>query len=279
MANFTAADIKRLREFTGAGMLDTKKALQETDGDFEKAVELLRLKGAKDVNKRQSRATGNGLVAATLDGTTSGVLLELNCETDFVAKNERFRRLGDELAALVAETKPVDLDELLASSIEGKQVQDYIAEVSAALGEKLEVSRFANLGGHGRHVFLYQHRTDPDLPAQIGVLVELDADNAEVGRDIAQHIAAMAPRFLNRDEVPVDLVEKERSLAEQMAKDEGKPEQAVPKIVEGRVNAFFKDVALVEQVFVKDGKKPVKTVLADAGVNVTRFARFRVGQS
>jgi elongation factor Ts len=279
MANFTAADIKRLRELTGAGMLDTKKALQEADGDIDKAVELLRLKGAKDVNKRQGRVTGNGLVAAKLDGTTSGVLLELNCETDFVAKNERFQRLGDELATLVAETKPVDLDELLASSIEGKQVQDYVAEASAALGEKLEVSRFASLGGHGRHVFLYQHRTDPDLPAQIGVLVELDGDNAEAGRDVAQHIAAMAPRYLNRDEVPGELVDKERSLAEQMAKDEGKPEQAVPKIVEGRVNAFFKDVALVEQVFVKDGKKPVKAMLADAGVAVTRFARFRVGQS
>ena len=279
MANFTAADITRLREFTGAGMLDTKKALQEADGDFDKAVELLRLKGAKDVNKRQGRVTGNGLVAAKLDGSTSGVLLELNCETDFVAKNERFQRLGDELATLVAETGPADLDELLASSIEGKQVQDYVAEASAAIGEKLEVSRFASLGGNGRHVFLYQHRTDPDLPAQIGVLVELDGDDAEVGRDVAQHIAAMAPRYLNRDEVPGELVDKERSLAEQMAKDEGKPEQAVPKIVEGRVNAFFKDVALVEQVFVKDGKKPVKAVLADAGVTVTRFARFRVGQS
>lgn len=279
MANFTAADIKRLRELTAAGMLDTKKALEEADGDFDKAVEILRLKGAKDVNKRQGRTAANGLVAARLDGTASGVLLELNCETDFVAKNDNFQHLGEDLAAHVAATAPDDVEALLASSLSGKTVQEHVDEVSAALGEKFEVRRFGALGGAGRFVCLYLHKTDPDLPPQIGVLVELDSDDAELGKELAQHVAAMAPRFLTSDEVPADAVETERRLAEQMAHDEGKPEQAVPKIVEGRVNAFYKDVVLLEQAFVKDGKKPVKDLLSEAGVQVTGFVRFRVGQS
>lgn len=279
MANFTAADIKRLRELTAAGMLDTKKALEEADGDFDKAVEILRLKGAKDVNKRQGRTAGNGLVAAKIDGTASAVLVELNCETDFVAKNERFQQLGEQVAEHVAATAPADSETLLSSSLAGKPVSEHVAEVSAALGEKLEVGRFGKLGGEGKHVFLYLHKTDPDLPPQIGVVVELDADAPEVGKDVAQHVAAMAPRYLTSAEVPADAVETERRLAEQMAKDEGKPEQAISKIVEGRVNAFYKDVVLVDQVFVKDGKKPVKSVLAEAGANITGFLRFRVGQA
>ncbi|MQA05524.1 MAG: elongation factor Ts [Streptosporangiales bacterium] len=279
MANFTAADIKRLRELTAAGMMDTKKALEEADGDFDKAVEILRLKGAKDVNKRQGRTAGNGLVAARLEGTASGVLVELNCETDFVSKNERFQELGEQLAEHVAATAPADRDALLSSSLSGKPVSELVAEASAVLGEKLEVGRFGSLGGDGKYVFLYLHKTDPDLPPQIGVLVELDADAPEAGRDVAQHVAAMAPRYLTADEVPADAVETERRLAEQMAKDEGKPEQALPKIVEGRVNAFYKDTVLVDQLFVKDGKKPVKSILAEAGANITGFLRFRVGQA
>lgn len=279
MANFTAADIKRLREHTGAGMLDTKKALEEADGDFDKAVEILRLKGAKDVNKRQARVAGNGLVAARTDGTASGVLVELNCETDFVAKNDTFERFGEQLAEHVATTSPADVDALLASTLDGKTVGEQVQEISATIGEKIEVGRFGALGGDGKHVYLYLHKTDPDLPPQIGVLVELDAAAPEVGKDIAQHAAAMAPRYLTSDEVPAEDVAKERELAEQMAKDEGKPDQAVPKIVEGRVNAYYKDVVLLDQVFVKDGKKSVKAIAADAGANVTGFLRFRVGQS
>lgn len=279
MANVTAADIKRLREVTGAGMLDCKKALAESDGDFDKAVEALRLKGAKDVNKRQGRTTANGLVASRLDGTASGVLVEVNCETDFVAKNERFQQLGDSLAGVVAETGAADVDALLAASLDGKTVQQVIDEASAALGEKFEVRRVASLGGEGRFVYQYLHRTDPDLPPQVGVLVELDKDAPEAGKDLAQHIAALAPRYLTSADVPAEDVERERRLAEQMTRDEGKPEQAIPKIVEGRVNAFYKDVVLVDQVHVKDGKKPVRSVLSDSGVAVTGFARFRVGQA
>lgn len=279
MANFTAADIRRLRELTAAGMLDTKKALEEADGDFDKAVEILRLKGAKDVNKRQSRTAANGLVAARLDGSASGVLIEVNCETDFVAKNERFQDLGTALARQVAETGPADVEALLTSTLDGKTVQEQVDEVSAAIGEKLQVPRFAVLGGEGRHVFSYLHRTDPDLPPQVGVLVELDVDEADLGKEIAQNVCAMAPRFLSRDDVPAETVETERRLAEQMARDEGKPDQAVPKIVEGRVNSFFKDVVLVEQIFAKDGKKTIKALLGEKGVTVTGFARFRVGES
>ncbi|MQA78588.1 MAG: elongation factor Ts [Streptosporangiales bacterium] len=279
MANFTAADIRRLRELTAVGMLDTKNALVEADGDFDKAVEILRLRTAKEVNKRQSRTATNGLVAARLDGPASGVLVEVNCETDFVAKNERFQDLGTALARQVAESDPADVDALLASTLDGRTVQEQVDEVSAAIGEKLQVRRIAALGGNGRHVFLYLHRTDPDLPPQIGVLVELDADEAELGKEIAQNVAAMSPRFLSRDDVPAESVETTRREAEQMARDEGKPEQVVPKIVEGRINSFFKDVVLVEQIFAKDGKKTVKALLGEKGVNVTGFARFRVGES
>ncbi|MGH3094978.1 MAG: translation elongation factor Ts [Streptosporangiales bacterium] len=279
MPNFTVDDIKRLRELTGSGMLDTKNALQEADGDFDKATEILRLKGAKDVNKRQTRTTANGLVAAVLDGTASGVLLELNCETDFVAKTERFEQLGQELAAHIAVAQPADVAELLASELSGRPVQDIVDETSATLGEKLVVTRFAALGDDGGYVATYLHRTNPDLPPQVGVLIELDIEDAELAKNVAQHIAAMAPAYLHRDEVPAEVVEKERRLAEQMARDEGKPDQAVPKIVEGRVNAYYKDVVLLDQVFVKDGKKTIAALLAEKGAQVRRFARFRVGQS
>jgi len=279
MANFSAADVKKLRELTGAGMMDCKGALEQSDGDFDKAVEILRLKGAKDVGKRETRTASNGLVAARLDGTTRAVLLEVNCETDFVAKGERFQELAVELADHVAEAQPSDVPTLLEQPFTkdpGKTVKQVIDEASAVIGEKLEVRRFATF--EGTYIASYLHRTSPDLPPQIGVLVELSVENPELGKDIAQHIAALPPRWLTRDEVPADVVEGERRIAEQMAKDEGKPEQAVPKIVEGRVNGFFKDFVLLEQPFVKENKKSIKQVLDDAGVQVARFARFKVGQ-
>ncbi|KWW99685.1 elongation factor Ts [Carbonactinospora thermoautotrophica] len=276
MANFTAADVKKLRELTAAGMLDCKKALEEANGDFEKAVEILRIKGAKDVGKRAARTAAQGLVTAHLDGTTAGVLLELNCETDFVAKNDRFQQLAADVAAFVAKNKPADVPALLSAEYEpGKTVQQLIDEVSAVLGEKLEVRRFAQF--EGAYVATYLHKSDPQLPPTVGVLVELDKENPEVAKDVAQQIAAMAPKYLSRDEVPADVIESERRIAEETARSEGKPEQALPKIVEGRVNSFFKDFTLLEQAFVKDNKKTVKTVLDEAGVTVKRFARFKVG--
>jgi elongation factor Ts len=278
MANFTAADVKRLRELTGSGMMDCKKALVEADGDFDQAVEKLRLKGAKDVGKRAQRTAGNGLVVTYFTGTTDGVLLELNCETDFVAKNEQFVELANRIAEFAGTNDVTDVAALLGAEIEvGKTVQALIEEHSAKIGEKLELRRFAHF--KGAYVASYLHRSDPQLPPTTGVLVELDTENAEVAKDIAQQIAAMAPKYLTRDEIPAEAIEKERALAEQITRDEGKPEKAIPKIVEGRVNAYFKDFVLVEQAFVKDGKKTIAKVLQESGVAVRRFARFKVGQA
>jgi elongation factor Ts len=281
MANFSAPDVKRLRELTGAGMLDCKKALEEADGDFDKSVEILRLKGAKDVGKRESRTASNGLVAIKLEGdpASKGAILELNCETDFVAKGERFQQLAGQLVDLVFAREPADVAALLETEAAGdKAVKDLVGEAAAALGEKLEVRRFAVLKDGS--LASYLHRTDPALPPAVGVLVQLDQPNAEVGKDIAMHVAASpATRYLSRDEVPAELVETERRLAEQMARDEGKPEAALSKIVEGRVNSYFKDVALLEQAWVKDPKTTIKKLLDSAGVAVTGFVRYKVGQS
>ena len=280
MANFTAADVKKLRELTAAGMMDCKNALVEADGDFDKAAEILRVKGLKGVTKREGRSASNGLVAAQLDGTTSGVLFELNCETDFVAKGERFQQVAERLVAHIAATSPADVEAFLASELEaGTTVQSFVDEANATLGEKIEVRRFAQLGGDDKFVAAYLHKTSPDLPPQVGVLVELSGsgDLSEVAKDLAQHIAALPPVYVTREEVPADVVENERRLAEATAREEGKPEQAIAKITEGRVNGFFKDNVLVEQSFAKDQKKTVKSILEGAGATVHRFARYRVG--
>ena len=278
MANFTAADVKRLREQTGAGMMDCRNALEEASGDLEAAVELLRLKGAKDVNKRATRTAANGLVTAELDGTQAGVLLELNCETDFVAKTDQFQQLAAEIAAAALKAKVTDRPSLLTTEARpGTTVQQLIEEAGASLKEKLELGRFARF--EGGYVARYLHRSDAALPPTLGVLVQLDKDSAEVGTDLAQQIAAMRPLYVVREDVPADVVEKERRIAEQITRDEGKPEQAIGKIVEGRLNAYFKDVVLTEQAFVKDPKTTIKQLLAGSGVSVTGFARFQVGQA
>ena len=278
MANFTAADVKRLREQTGAGMMDCKNALEEASGDLEAAVELLRLKGAKDVNKRATRTAANGLVAAELDGTEAGVLVELNCETDFVAKTDLFQQVAAEIAAAALKAKVTDRPSLLTTEARpGTTVQQLVEEAGASLKEKLELGRFARF--EGGYVASYLHRSDAALPPTLGVLVQLDKDNAEVAKDLAQQIAAMRPLYVVRDDVPADVVEKERRIAEQITRDEGKPEQAIGKIVEGRLNAYFKDVVLTEQAFVKDPKATIKQILAGSGVSVTGFARFQVGQA
>lgn len=277
MANFTAADVKKLRELTGAGMMDCKKALEEAEGDVEKAVELLRIKGQKGVAKREGRDASNGAVVSLLDGTKSGVLVELNCETDFVAKGDRFVAVADRLAQFVAESSPADLDAALAAEIEpGKTVQQFVDEANASLGEKIVFRRFAQFQGGGS-VYAYMHRTDPDLPPAIGVLVELDGENEEIAKGVAQHIAAFAPTFLSREDIPADTLDNERRIAEATAREEGKPEGALPKIVEGRVTGFVKENAVLEQAYAKDNKKTVQKVLDEAGVKLNRFVRFRVG--
>jgi elongation factor Ts len=278
MANISAADVKRLREQTGAGMMDCKNALGEAGGDLEAAVELLRLKGAKDVNKRATRTAANGLVVAELDGTTAGVLVEVNCETDFVAKTDPFQQLAADIASTAVKAGVSDRLALLATEAKpGVTVQQLIEEAGASLKEKLELGRFARF--EGGYVASYLHRSDAALPPTLGVLVQLDQDNSEVAKDLAQQVAAMRPLYTTREEVPADVVEKERRIAEQITRDEGKPEQAIPKIVEGRLNSYFKDVVLTEQAFVKEQKTTIKQVLASNGVTVKGFARFQVGQA
>jgi elongation factor Ts len=278
MANFTAADVKRLRDQTGAGMMDCKNALAEAEGDFEGAVELLRVKGVKDAGKRAARTAANGLVTAKLDGTHAGVLVELNCETDFVAKTDLFQETAAEIAKAALKATVDDRQTLLTTEARpGTTVQQLIEEAGASLKENLALGRFARL--EGGYVDRYLHRTDAALPPTIGVLVQLDKENKEVARDIAQQVAAARPLYLVREDVPAEVVEKERRIAEQITRDEGKPEQAIPKIVEGRLNAYFKEVVLAEQMFVKENKTTIKQLLERSGVSVTGFARFQVGQA
>lgn len=275
MASYTAEDVKRLRELTAAGMVDCKKALDESGGDFDKAVEIIRVKGLKGVTKREGRTTSNGLVAAKSEGGVTA-MLELNCETDFVAKGDRFQQVAKELIDHLHKTKSGDLPAFLAGLLpSGAGVQAFIDEANATLGEKIELRKIAVAEGA---TSLYLHQTSPDLPPQVGVVVKFDKDPGEVGRDVAQHIAAFAPQFLTRSEVPSDVVENERRLAEETARNEGKPEAALPKIIEGRVTGFMKEVVLLEQPFAKDQKKSVEAVAKEAGVAVSAFYRFRVGQ-
>ncbi|MEU9878899.1 translation elongation factor Ts [Streptomyces phaeochromogenes] len=277
MANYTAADVKKLRELTGAGMMDCKKALDEADGNVDKAVEALRIKGQKGVAKREGRSAENGAVVSIIaDDNTSGVLVELKCETDFVAKSEKFQVVANQIAEHAAATSPADIQALLASEIEsGKTVQAYVDEANANLGEKIVLDRFAQFSG--AYVGSYMHRTMPDLPPQIGVLVELDKPDADLAKGIAQHIAAFAPKYLSREDVPADVVESERRVAEETTRAEGKPEAALPKIVEGRVNGFFKEATLLGQPYALDQKKSVQKILDEAGVTLKRFVRIKVG--
>jgi elongation factor Ts len=278
MANYSAADVKRLRELTGAGMMDCKNALVEADGDFDAAVEALRIKGAKDVSKRAQRTAGNGLITAEMAGTSVGVLLELNCETDFVAKTDLFQQVASDIAkaALAASAD----DRLAVQALEvrpGQTTQQLIEEAGASLKEKLELGRYARF--EGGLVTSYLHKSDPGLPPTLGVLVQLDEAGAAVAQDVAHQVAAMRPQYLTRDDVPAEVLANERRIAEQVTRDEGKPEQAIPQIVEGRLNAYLKDVTLVEQASVKDPKKTVKQLLADNGASVRQFARFQIGQA
>ncbi|MET8045349.1 translation elongation factor Ts [Micromonospora sp. NPDC005215] len=275
MSQITAADVKKLRDLTGAGMMDSKKALTEAEGDFDKAVEILRVKGAKDVGKRAGRTAANGLVAHS-----GKALLEVNCETDFVAKTESFIALAQQLVEHGERAGVNSAEELLATELDGKVVADLIQEQSAKIGEKLVLNRFARVEGT---TAVYLHRKAQDLPPAVGVLVSYTGKSDEAGdadaRGVAMQIAAMRPKYLTRDEVPAEVVESERRIAEQTAREENKPAAALPKIIEGRVNSFFKDYVLIEQASVADNKKSVKQLLAEAGIEVTRFVRFEVGQA
>jgi len=274
MADFSLADLKTLRERLGTGMVDSKNALVEAGGDLEKATELLRLKGAKSNAKRSDRSTSEGLVAAKENGSTT-TLIELACETDFVAKSAKFVALGDAVIDAVAAAGSTTVEEALAAPAGSKTVADLISEEAAILGEKIELRRLASISGEKFAVYL--HKTSKDLPPQVGVVVGYGGDDAETARSIAQHISFADPQYLAREDVPADLVESERRIVEEISRGEGKPEAALPKIIEGRVTAYFKQVALLEQDYAKDNKLSVSKVLADAGLTVSGFARFKVG--
>ena len=274
MANFTAADVKALREQTGAGMMDVKKALTEADGDAEKALEIIRLKGLKSLSKREGRQASAGLLAAQTDGTV-GVLVEVNSETDFVAKNQKFIDFSNEVLAAAVASGAADLDALLAAPMGEGTVKDRLDAFAAIIGEKLKVGRIVRV--EGDNVDLYLHQTSPDLPPQVGVFVVTDAAGKDVAHDIAMHVAAYMPAYLDRDSVPADVLEKERATLEKITLEEGKPANIVPKIVEGRLNAFYKDNCLVDQAYARDPSKSVGQILKEAGATVTNFVRVHVG--
>ena len=270
MANISAADVKKLRDITSAGMMDSKKALEEADGDFDKAVEILRVKGSAKAAKRGAeRSATAGLVA-----TSGTALVELNSETDFVAKSDEFVAVAQQIADVADAAKPADAEALKAVQLGDSTVGETVEALAVKIGEKIELGRVAYFDGT---TVSYMHKRAADLPPAVGVLVEFEGDNADAARSAAMQIAAMRPQFVSRDEVPQDVVAKEREIAEATAREEGKPEQALPKIVEGRLNGFFKDVALLDQPSVQESKKSVKAVLDEAGVTIKRFARFEVG--
>ena len=274
MANYTAADVKALREKSGAGMMDCKGALDEANGDIEKAFELLRLKGLKGVSKREGRTTSNGLVVARVSGG-KGTLIELACETDFVAKAENFVALAEQVADAVSAAGAESVDAGLAADLGGQSVSDAIVDKAAIMGEKVELRKVEVVSASA--IDAYMHRTSRDLPPQVGVLLGYEGADADTAHDIAVHIAAFSPKYLSRDEVPAEIVAKEREIAAETARNEGKPEAALEKIVEGRVTGFFKEVCLLDQAFAKDPKQSVEKVAEAAGLKLAGFVRLRVG--
>ena len=274
MASFTAADVKTLRDRLGAGMLDSKNALVEADGDIDKAIEILRVKGLKGVAKREGRTTTAGLVAAK-EGAGSATLIELASETDFVAKNDRFIELADKVLDAVAAAGATSADEANQAPVGSQTVAELINDEAALLGEKVELRRVAKVPGEKFAIYL--HKTSKDLPPQVGVVVGYTGSDEETARSIAQHIAFADPRYLTRDEVPADVVEREREIVTETAKNEGKPEAALPKIIEGRLTGFFKEIVLLDQQYAKDNKLSVSKVVQDAGLTIQGFARIKVG--
>ncbi len=274
MASISIADLKMLREQLGTGMSDTKAALEEAGGDVEKATEILRLKGAKGNAKRADRSTSEGLVAVA-EGDGAVTLIALGCETDFVAKNEKFIALADRVVAAVAAAGATDVASALAAPAESGTVQTVIEEQAATIGEKVELTKVARVEGAEHAVYL--HRTSKDLPPQVGVVVAYEGSDADTARAVAQHIAMFDPTYVTRDEVPADAIEKERALVTEIALGEGKPEGALPKIIEGRLTGFFKQIVLLDQDYARDNKQSVAKVLEAAGLTVTGFARFKVG--
>ena len=267
----SAKTVKELRERTGAGMMDCKKALTATDGDMQKAIDWLREKGIAKAAKKSGRVAAEGAVAAyvTADRKT-GVLLEVNCETDFTANNENFRALEKKVIEHIAEAKPADLDALNDSVIDGKKVSDLVTEATATIGEKISIRRFVRYETEGK-LTSYIH-----MGGKIGVLVDMTGGSDELGKDVAMQIAAANPSAVDRAGVDASELEHEKEVLRKQALEEGKPEKIVEKMVAGRINKFYKEVCLVEQIFVKDNEKTVKDILG--GEKVFRFTRWQLGE-
>ncbi|GAA2184556.1 translation elongation factor Ts [Brooklawnia cerclae] len=265
----TAADVKKLRDQTGAGMMDAKKALTEAEGDFERAIELLRVSGAAKVAKRSDRSANNGLVAAT-----GSSLIQLGSETDFVAKNQEFIDLAERVVAAVEQGGATDAATALALPLGEGTVADAVGALEATIGEKLELANVAHFDGS---VHTYLHRRSQDLPPQVGVLVEYEGDDEEFVHQVTLQIASMRPDYVTPADVPAEVIEREKRIATEAALEEGKPEKIIPRIVEGRVNAFYKETCLYEQQSITDDKKSVGQLAKDAGVTIKRFVRFVVG--
>ena len=271
----TASQVKDLREKTGAGMMDCKKVLTETDGDMEKAIELLRERGIAKAAKKSDRIAAEGLVAAYVseDGKV-GAVVEVNSETDFVAKNDEFKSFVADVAEQVAKENPANVEELLTqkSIKEDKTVGEVLTDKIAKIGENMSIRRFARFESNGL-VEKYIHGD-----GKIGVLVELEGGDSEVAKDVCMQIAAAKPEFLDRDSVPAERLEKEMEILKAQAMNEGKPEAIAEKIVLGRVGKFYSEICLVEQEFVKNPDIKVKDLLSSKGAKAIRFARFEKGE-
>lgn len=265
----TASDVKKLRDATGAGMMDAKKALTESEGDFEKAVELLRISGLAKAANRSDRDASNGIVAAS-----DNSLIYLGAETDFVAKMDDFTSLAATIAETVGAARAETVDDALLLPFHGRTITDVVADLAGTAGEKIELKQVASFTAP---TVTYLHRRSQDLPPQVGVLVEYTGGDEDLIRKVAMQIASQMPLYVTRDDVPEDVLANERRVAELTAREEGKPENIIGRVVEGRLNGYFKEACLVEQPWVLDDKQTVGKVLNAAGATVTRFARFAAG--
>lgn len=274
MAAITASMVKELRTSTGAGMMDCKKALTEADGDMAKAVDILREKGLSQAAKKAGRIAAEGAVVSYVseDGKV-GVIVEVNCETDFVGHNEGFQTLAKSIAKQVTVAAPADVDALLASEMDGKTVKDLVTEAVAKIGENISVRRFERFESAEGQVYSYIHGG-----GKIGVLVDMKGGDAELGKDVAMQVAAANPSYLNRDQVPAAELEHEKSVLSEQARNEGKPEKIIEKMVIGRINKYYKEVCLLDQEFIKDGDLTITKLLKSKGAEVARFARFQLGE-
>ncbi|MEK5134087.1 translation elongation factor Ts [Bacillus sp. FSL W8-0645] len=271
----TAQLVKELRQKTGAGMMDCKKALTETDGDIDKAIDLLREKGIAKAAKKADRIAAEGLTLIKTDGNT-GVILEVNSETDFVAKNEGFQSLLNELADHLLAAKPATIEEAHASKMENDStVEEHITSAIAKIGEKITLRRFSVITKEDNAAFgSYLH-----MGGRIGVLAVLNGTtDEELARDIAMHVAAVNPKYISRDQVSEEEANREREVLTQQALQEGKPENIVAKMVEGRLNKFFEEICLLDQAFVKNPDEKVKQVVAAKNASIQTYVRYEVGE-